>query len=494
MITTRFQHLVLTCFLIVASPCLFAQGPLPRFTQAAEQMLRESDMQSASVGMSVVDVATGQVLYSHDADRGLATASTMKAITTASAMAILGPDFRFETKLAAAGEIREGVLYGDLVIIGTGDPSLGSDRHRASDGLDPLMYEWAQQLKNKGINTIRGSVIGDDSFFSTQLTPGNWGWEDMGNYYGAGPSALNICENTYRLDLSSSSQPGGTTTILRTDPPMQLFFVNELTAGAAGSGDNAYIYGAPYTQIRYVRGTIPPGKSLFTIKGSMPDPALFCAQQLAISLEKCGITIVDAPSTTRLRKLADKPLPRPTQVLYTHYSVPLTEIAQATNFNSINLYAEALARRIAVERGKEGTSIDGAIVMEGYWSGKGVNTRGMNPKDGSGLSPNNVVTASQFTSILSLASRSSYAASYLASLPVAGESGALKSSMKGTAAQGKIRAKSGYISGVRGYVGYADLPNGRRVAFAFVANHFEGSAGTMRSRWETLMVKLAEGQ
>ncbi len=226
----------------------------------------------------------------------------------------------------------------------------------------------------------------------------------------------------------------------------------------------------------------------------MPDPALFCAQQLSESLKTCGIEVGEAASTARLRRLAGKPLPRQGSVVHTHFSAPLSEIAKMTNYFSVNLYAEALARRIAVARGREGISDQGANAMKDHWTAQGVNTRGMRLQDGSGLSPNNALTTKQVVDILYLAGKGPIAASFLESLPVAGESGALKSRMTNTSAKGRVRAKSGYIDGVRGYVGYADLPDGRRVAFAFLANHFEGSASDMQARWETLMVKLAEGR
>lgn len=472
---------------------LSAQSSLPTFERAAASMMAHPDMAPAQVGISVIDVQSGQVLYAYQDNKSMVTGSTLKALTTATALSVLGPDFRFETRLVASGPVRNGVLEGDLIILGSGDPTLGSDRLRPQDGLDQLMYDWAQILKNQGIREIRGSVIGDDSRYSSQLTPGNWGWEDMGNYYGAGASALNIAENTYRLDFSSSA-PGSASTILRTDPEMPIFFINEVVAGPNGSGDNAYIYGAPYTQIRYVRGSIPPYKSLFSIKGSIPDPALFCAKSLEESLKSCGVTVSGPASTFRLRALSGKRQATSVSTLHTHRSAPLSQITQMTNYFSINLYAEALVKEVAAHQGEVATSGDGAAVMKGYWTSRGVSAKGLHPRDGSGLSANNLVTPAQFTGVLRKVDRGNVGVAFRESLPVAGRSGALKNKMRGTAAEGRVRAKSGYISGVRGYVGYVDLPDGRQLAFAFMANYFDGSVGAMSRRWEGLMVKLAEGR
>lgn len=485
--------LLVTSVLGLWTSSLPAQSRLPVFERAVASMLAHPQMAPAQVGISVVDLQSGEGLYAYNADRSMITGSTLKAITTATALSVLGPDFRFETKLAATGPIRNGVLEGDLLILGGGDPTLGSDRIRPEDDLNQLMYDWAQILRSQGIHEIRGGIIGDDSRYSTQLTPGNWGWEDLGNYYGAGASALNIAENMYRLDFSSSA-PGTATTILRTDPQMPIFFVNEIVAGPAGSGDNAYLYGAPYTQIRYVRGTIPPYKTVFSIKGSIPDPALYCAKSLEESLKTCGIAVASPASTHRLRQLAGKSQGRPLSILHSHQSASLEQIAQMTNYFSINLYAESLIKELAVHQGDQGTSDLGAAVLKSYWVRQGLSPAGMHPRDGSGLSPNNVVTAAQFTGILARMDGGEFSESFRNTLPLAGRTGALKQKMKGTAAEGRLRAKSGYISGVRGYVGYVDLADGRRLAFAFIANHYDGSVGAMSRRWESLMVKLAEGK
>ena len=161
---------------------------------------------------------------------------------------------------------------------------------------------------------------------------------------------------------------------------------------------------------------------------------------------------------------------------------------------SINLYAEALLLRAAVERQRGASTAQAASWMEAYWREQGVSTKGMSIMDGSGLSPSNGMSTRQMAKILYLASRKPYGIALESSLPLAGRSGSLKSMLRGTAAEGKLRAKSGYISGARGYTGYVTTSNGKQLAFSMLANRYSCSAGAMRRKFETLMAKLAEGR
>lgn len=468
---------------------------LPQLTAAVAALDKDADLKSANWSICVMDANTGQVLLDHNIHRNLITASTMKAFTTASALSILGTDFRFNTLIQHDGSLDEnGTLNGNIIIKGDGDPTLGSWRFGETYELSHMMIAWSQAIKNAGIKKINGRVIADASVFSSQLTPGEWPWEDMGNYYGAGASGLNIHENQYRLDLKPGNTVGSSTEVIRTDPPMSIAFVNELTTGRVGSGDNAYIFGSPYNNLRYIRGTIPAGVSVFSIKGSIPDPALYCAYLFTEELNKCSITVNESPTSVRVETIQGNSLPSTRKTIYTHSSPTLEEIVDETNMYSINLYAEALAKRIAVHKGKEGSARDGVEAMEDYWRAQGVATKGMYLRDGSGLSPNNALSTSQLTSILCKMRRSPQFTAFDESLPVAGRSGSLKSMLKGTVAEGKLRAKSGYISGVRSYAGYASANDGRLLAFTMIANYYDCSAGEMRRKFERLMVKIVEGK
>lgn len=473
---------------------IFAQS-LRQLESAIEALDRDIDMRSASWGITVIDANTGEVLVNHNGRKSLATASTMKAITTSTALALLGEEFRFNTYLEYDGQIDEaGTLTGNLYIRGEGDPSLGSDRFDGANELNQLMIRWAKEIQAIGIKAINGQIIGDGSAFSTQIIPGKWNWEDMGNYYAAGAGGLNINENLYQLVLKPGPSEGAETSVLRTIPTMQsLTFTNELKTGRRGSGDNAYIYGAPYTQLAYIRGTIPAGVASFTIKGSIPDPALFCAERLSDELTKCGIRLNQPPTSVRLLQAQGKRKFTSRKPIYTHSSPTLREIVYHTNMKSVNLFAEALAIQVGKAQGKIPNTANGIDAIEDYWKSKGIDIKGMYLRDGSGLSSNNVVSTYQMAGILQkMRSQQGFNAFY-ASLPVAGKSGSLKSMLRGTAAEGRLRAKSGYISAVRSYTGYVTTVNGRELTFAVIANNFSCGAGAMRRKLEVLMAKMAAG-
>ncbi len=470
---------------------LKAQEP-HNLQRALQSLNRDAALASATWGFCAIDVQNGAMIAGFDEQKSMVTASVMKAVTTATALGVLGADFRFDTFLEYEGSISsDGTLRGNVYISGTGDPTLGSDRFPDQPDINGMFALWAEKIRRKGIKRIEGKIIADASIFDSQLTPGNWSWEDMGNYYGAGVSGLNINENLYRLDFSSGQATGSNTKILRTVPFMdQLVFVNEVKTGAVGSGDNAYIYGSPYTQIRYVRGTIPGGRSTFSIKGSISDPATFVARRMYQVLREYGITVVQGYDT-QLDRISESRLRQRTNI-YTHHSPLLKDIVEATNMKSINLYAEALLKRISAEKRIPGTTKMGIRVVKEYWDQMNVETSGMLIRDGSGLSSNNVISPYQLAQILRKAYQTPYGQDFYQSLPVAGRSGSLKNMLRGTRAEGRLRAKSGYISAVRAYAGYVVTARNRLVSFAMIANNYTCSSGQMRRKFEKLMVELAE--
>ncbi|MEM7369171.1 MAG: D-alanyl-D-alanine carboxypeptidase/D-alanyl-D-alanine-endopeptidase [Bacteroidota bacterium] len=459
---------------------------------AVEALDRDPAMKSANWGITVMQVRSGKVLMNHQGHKSLATASTMKIVSTATALAVLGPNHRFETFLEYSGQITaEGELNGNVYIRGSGDPSLGSDRFGESYEFETILAQWVEEIQALGVRKISGEIIGDASCYGSQLTPPKWPWEDMGNYYGAGAGGLNIHENKYRLDLKPGSRQGDKTSVVGTYPEQSsIRFQNEILTGKPGSGDNGYIYGSPYTHLRYLRGTIPPGKPVFSIKGSIPDPALYAAESLQKALGKAGIDCRRLASTVRLG--ADNSQTRTR--ISTHQSPRLQDIAYQTNQYSVNLYAEALALAAGAALNSKGNTSSALDAIESYWSRQGLSTSGMYLRDGSGLSPNNVLSPYQLTGLLQKVALSPYFEAFDASLPVAGRSGSLKRMMRGTAAEGNLRAKSGYISGVRGYAGYVEAPNGELLAFAMIANYYSCSASQMRQKLSRLMVRLAEAR
>lgn len=484
------MRLSLFSLLILFMFSSYAQMPLLK--QAVEALEKDPTMQQASWSVTVRDAKTGKLLYGKNSEKCLVTASSMKAITSATALAVLGADFQFETILEYDGKINsEGVLEGNLYIRGTGDPTLGSDRFGKAYEMEDILNTWTEVIKALGIKKIDGVIFADATHFSTQLTPGNWNWEDMGNYYGAGASGLNVYENLYTLYMKPGPREGSDVKIVRTYPEIdKLLFFNELSTGAPGSGDNAYIYGAPYTYDRYVRGTIPAGPSSFKIKGSIPEPDLLCAKLLQEALINCEIYAEKGSNTLRNLIMQD----RPRTVIHTHRSPKLSEILIPLNQKSINLYAECLLKAVGKKLNDEGSTAEGVEALLDYWKKQGLTTKWQYIRDGSGLSPNNAMSTSFMTQVLAESWQSPVGSVLKKSFPLAGRSGSLKGMMKGTVAEGRLYAKSGYISGVRSYTGYVTTPDGRELCFAMIANQYACGAGTMRRKFEKIMVKVAAGK
>ena len=465
-----------------------AQGHLQ---DAIQNFLNNGNLDNASVSISIMDVNSGKMLASHQSELSLAPASSLKVVTTATALSILGSDYTFKTALEYDGQIdRAGNLNGNLYIKGYGDPTLGSDQMEEAENLETVMKKFRLALQQKGIRKINGAIIGDASWFPSAVNCDTWQWNDLGNYYAAGVWGLNIHENLYYLRFRQNSSLGKIPAIAVVEPYVDgLEFYNEVTSAARGTGDNAYIYGAPYQFTRYVRGTIPVGNQLFSIKGSMPNPPLFAAQLLQEKLEEVGIPSAKA-ATTSLELSTKGQTSRTT--LYTFESPKLRQIVKRANMKSVNLYCESMLKSISKAKDGDGSFDHGVETLKAYWEDRGLKMSGVYLEDGSGLSARNAVTTQFMVQLLRKKTKDKDFEVYFDSFPVAGRSGSMKNVLKGSRAEGKLRAKSGTIKRVRSYTGYAQTSSGELRAFSIIVNNFSGSGGAMRKRMETLMLAFVK--
>jgi len=380
-----------------------------------------------SHGSYAVDSQTGEVVIDEQGKQGLVPASCMKLLTTGVALQLLGPETRFVTKLAYDGIIdEEGVLQGNLYVIGGGDPCLGSERLAYS--MEQQLALWVSAVRVLGIQRIEGNVLADTSLWEEAMAAPTWGWEDLGNYYGAGASALSFHENMYTLYLTPGKNVGTAANLVGVDPDIPgLFLRNCLTTGESGSGDQAYIYGSEYSFSRVLRGTIPLDVKAIAIKGSVPDPALLVMQMLYARLQDTGIVI------------AGREMPKGEKhIFHEQVSPSLAEIVKETNQKSINLYAEHLLKKLGQERGKSGSTEEGIRVIRQFLQEQGVDCKGLQMADGSGLSRKNSLSPRFLVDFLLLMKKSPCYEVFLASLPE----------------KGTVRAKTGSMSLVRACSGY----------------------------------------
>ncbi len=446
-------------------------------------------LRQGNVSICVIDIAENQVVADHRAERVAVPASALKLITTGTALSLFGPDFRFPTELQYDGTLAGGRLNGNLWIRGFGDPTLGSSEFDDTPDGEVLLREWVSALRQKGLEAITGAVIGDGSHYDSQGAVRSWQWADLGNYYGAGARGLNWRENTYTLYFSRTGRVGDQTRIARIDPDIPwLEFVNEVKQAGARTGDQAYIFGGPYADKRYVRGTIPAGSGLFDIDGSIPDPPYFLAYQLTEALRGAGL-VVEKPASTDQQT----PITGQRRTLLRHRSPPLATIVERTNYRSVNLYAEALLKEIGQQRGDEGSTEEGADALLAYWADRGVSTEGIQIADGSGLSSRNAVSARFMAEVLRKISLDDKVnETFRSSIPLAGRTGSLRGKFRGSVAEGNLYAKSGTLGGVRSYAGYFTGANGRAYAFAVLVNNYNSSGGSMRLQLDRLLQSFCE--
>lgn len=450
---------------------------------------RDPELAGAVISISVVDTESGRMVGGHQSQLTCIPASTQKLLTTAVAMDVLGEDHRFTTKLLLAGEVKDGVLNGDIYIVGGGDPSLGSPYLDGVPGINKVLGRWQGAISSAGIRKVNGRIIGDGSYFGTSGAAGGWPWSDIGNYYGAGAYGLNLHENFYFLDFLQRGRVGAIPPVQRTRPEVPgLKLTNELRSGPRGSGDQAYIYGAPFGYDNFVRGTIPIGTGRFTIKGAIPDPALFTAQLLCRKLEDAGIP-VSLPAESD-RTVGDGQLVAG-RVIDTYQSPPLSELVDRTNLRSNNLYAEALLREVNKARGLATHESASTEVMEAWLTSAGLSTAAVKLEDGSGLATRNFFSAEFMTSFLR---HQREKLRWRQSIPLAGRSGSMSSYLKGTVAEGRLRAKSGSLGAARAYAGYVDRADGDQLAFAIMVNNFTIESRTLRGKMHELMLEICRAK
>lgn len=452
-------------FFFASTSGLFSQSLTQKITKAYAEFEQDPQLGYGISSLTVINSKTGEVLFTKNGDIGLAPASTLKTITSATAYQILGKDFRWETALGYTGSITDGVLKGDLILKGSGDPTLGSSRYSQSKA-DVLLGKWVNAVKSAGIKKIGGRVIVDDSLFGTQTVPLGWIWQDIGNYYGAGATSASWRENEFGLVFKAGSKPGDQTQLIRTEPAIaNLTIVNEVSTGKAGSGDNVYAYSSPYSDIVYLRGTY--GLDLQkTIKASVPDPALVLASELQDELQKSGITSQDKASTARLLNVQGKQLPLPTKVISLYQSPSLSQVVYWLNQKSLNLYAENLLKTLALNQGKDAGFEEGVQVIKDHWVSKGIDRNSLSVLDGSGLSPENRITTKTMARILQLAKSETWFASFYESLPL----------------YNNMKMKSGSIRNVLCYTGYEESKQGVPVVFTFITNNYNGSTSAIKQK------------
>ena len=450
----------------------FSQTVQDRLSSALSSFQKDDQFKHALMSLYVVNSKTGAVIFEKDAQLGMAPASTQKVITSVSAFELLGKDYRYKTLVGYEGVILGNKIKGDLIISGSGDPTLGSWRWPSTSD-KKVLSGIVQSLQQKNITYISGSLLPDLRNWETQSIPRGWTWEDMGNYYGAGAWPLNWHENQYELVLQPGKSAGDAVKILKIEPGFAgvTNLNNELLTGAAGSGDRSIIYLSEYGTNGYVRGTVPAGKETFTIKGAMPVPYISFLKSMETAVMENGIKI-EGKSNNIENRLSEMPKRNLTIVPLLQIESPsLDSINYWFLRESVNLFGEAFVKTIALKQKGFAATDSGLAIIRYFWSSRGIDKSALNIIDGSGLSPANRTTTNALVTIMQYARDKAWYESFYNALPL----------MNG------IKMKSGYISGVRSYTGYVKSKSGAEYTFAFIVNNFDGNPGSVREKmWKVL--------
>jgi D-alanyl-D-alanine carboxypeptidase/D-alanyl-D-alanine-endopeptidase (penicillin-binding protein 4) len=450
--------------LLMISSSVYGQNTTKRIQDAFRQFESDDQVKHALVSLYVIDAKTGKVVFDRNSQIGLAPASTQKIITSVTAFELLGKDYRYKTDFGITVVPEGHVLY----VKGSGDPTLGSWRweHTKEEQVRNRIKK-AIEVNASKIHNVRFDTTG----WGDTGTPDGWIWQDIGNYYGAGAGSLNWRENQYDLILKTGPNAGDPVEVVRTEPRLYADTIFSMaTAGAKGSGDNAYIYKPGERYAKYgtiagsvVKGTIPAGESAFKISGSMLNPfsefkSLFFRTTKHAD-EAAGIEDFIAKLNT--------------DVVYIHQEVspPLDSIIYWFNKKSINLYGEALIKTIGYEKNKKGYTREGLRILRSFWKENGLDEEELNMVDGSGLSPLNRVTTHAQVTILNYARSGSWYPSFYDALPE----------------YNGMKMKSGTISGAKGFCGYHKAKDGNEYIFSFLVNNYSGKVSSLVSKMYTVL-------
>ncbi len=446
-----------------------------------------------------VERMNGEVLYDLNGARNFAPASNMKILTTAAAIALLGPDYTYETRLEAIGEItQDGRLEGDLVIVGSGDPSFGAWHPDENPDSAAILGQWADALEAAGVREITGDIIGDGRYFTEEFYSGYWELSDIPYWYAAGSSGLAIEENAFRLVFTPGENVGDTPAVEIIPPTDYMTFINEAkTAEAGGAKDMDIVERDPKSNVARIAGSLALDAGTKSERGSVWDGPRYAAYLFRETLERRGVRVAGEALNIRAMENAariDAAPPERRRVIATWTSPPMRSLCRTVNRWSHNFFADQLLRTIGKERRGEGSFEAGEAAAKEWLASVGVpEIQALQMNDGSGLSRHNVVQPRQFCATLrAMFNDKALREPFTESLSVAGVSGWMSDRMKDTPAAGRVRAKTGYVLRVRSLSGYVLTVEDETLVFSFIANMSTAPLGEVDEAADRACILLAQ--
>lgn len=463
--------------------------PIEKLSYTLAQKFDDPQFDNAHWGVLIKSLKTGEVVYSRNAKKMFMPASNMKLFTTSSAMMALGPDYRYSTRLMMKGEIQDSILFGDIIFVGSGDPTISG---RYNDGKVTETFEqWADSLKLLGIKEIRGSIIGDDNCFDEEFYGTGWSADYETDYYAAQISGISFNDNCVDFRIIPSAKVADICSVFVTPNTKYISIINQtVTAAVSDSVNDISFYRQRGTNTIFVRGKMSQDKSPWNESVAVDNPTAYTITVLKEIFESKGIKV--AGGVIDVDDLKDSLQYNGAKQIASFTSVPYSVIVRTINKPSQNFYAEQVFRTMGKEKVGIGSVETGRAAAFPILASWGVDTVRLRYMDGSGLSRLNLITPSDIVSILEGISKEKYFLPFYESLPIAGVDGSIKNRMKGTKAEGNVHAKTGFIGYVRSLSGYVTSADGEMFVFSMVANHYTVPTRLAEKIQNDVCVMLAE--
>lgn len=476
-----------------------SRGPLARRIDA---LLDRPPFNRVTWGVSVVD-EQGRSLYERNADRLFVPASNTKLVVTSAATVLLPADFRVRTSVYVNGALQGGVVDGDLILYGRGDPTF-SERCYGVDTLAPGVCDStftaidaiADSIRARGVHRITGRIVGDGSYFEPRLVHPAWNVFDLNWWYAAPVSGLGFHDNSVDFLITPADAVDRPPTVTWS-PDLGLFtFENRARTGPADSGstigDN--FFRIPGTMDIWAEGTAALGRKPWIESFALPDPDRYTARALAFALERAGVTVEGgaASTTDSLAYRAARCCAAP---LAEYRGRPIGDILFPILNSSQNWFAEMLVKILGRELGGAGSWEAGLAVERRFLvDSVGIDSSAFALEDGSGLSAGNLVSPRAFTRLLAYMARHAKRGPFFAALPRSGQPGSLAHRFVGTPLEGAVVAKTGSIDRVNTLSGYIERPGGRRLVFSIEANGNAVPGRAMLAEMDSIVVELGRSK
>jgi serine-type D-Ala-D-Ala carboxypeptidase/endopeptidase (penicillin-binding protein 4) len=462
--------------------------PIDRLRAELAEKFDDPNFMNAHWGVVIRSLKTGEIVYQRNENKSFMPASNMKLFTTSTALTSLTPDFRYRTELDAEGTVADGVLTGNLLVKGSGDPTISG---RYNNGHSTETFEWwADSLKAKGITAIRGNIVGDDRCFDDSYYGDGWDALYETDWYAAQFSGIAYNDDCVDMTVTAADSIGKPASVDWSPKTGYITVINKTVTTAADSEYYITFTRRRGTNIVTVTGAFPINKPAWKESIAIDNPTLYAMTVLKETLEKKGITVTGAPVD-----IGDTDL-KPDYAAAAHIasftSIPLSQIVRTINKPSQNFYAEQLFRTMGMTFYGTGSERNSRRVTRPIFASWGIDTLRLQEVDGSGLSRLNLVSPTDVVSLLTGMYQGKYFEPFYQSLPIAGVDGSIKSRMKGTKAENNVHAKTGFVGYVRALSGYVTSADGEMFAFSMICNHYTVPTRMAEKIQNDVCVRLAE--